>query len=121
MNAPLSPGRRPRGAYQNAALTAIAVLLALGLAERAGSGLPGVAPAEARQYQPIEVGLTNALEQRKQMISELRSMNSRLERIESRLAGRIEVRVIDMPPVKLPAELRTRPEPAPAPPPAPGK
>ena len=58
-------------------------------------------------------GLSNALEQRKQIIAELRTMNGRLERIEAKLAGRLDVRVTDMPPIKLPPETRAKPEPKP--------
>jgi hypothetical protein len=99
-----------RVGYQNAVLTAIAVLLALGVVDRQGRMLE----PSAAQAQPE--GLSNALDQRKQIIAELRAMNGRLERIESKFAAGVDVRVKDMPPVKFPPEvmkqLNLRPEPA---------
>ena len=47
-------------------------------------------------------GLSNALEQRKQIIAELRTLNARMERIESKLAAGLNVKVTDMPALKLP-------------------
>ena len=103
-------GSRTGAAYQNAVLTAIALLLGLGLAERAG-GSPWAGPdAAMAQEQPEAGGLSNALEQRKQIIAELRAVNGRLERIEARLAGKLEVKVVDMPPLKLPPEAKPKPE-----------
>lgn len=92
--------------YQNAVLTAIAVLLALGLVERQGG--PGSTGPAAAQAQPESDGggLTNKLEQNKQIIGELRLLNSKVDRIESRLAGGLSVKVTDMPPIKLPPEAR---------------
>jgi hypothetical protein len=96
--------------YQNAVLTAIALLAGLGLVERGGSA-PAAGPSAAMaQEQPESGGLSNALEQRKQIIAELRVMNGRLERIDARLAGKLEVKVVDMPPLKLPPEAKPRPD-----------
>jgi hypothetical protein len=102
------PVRSFRIGYQNAVLTAIALLLGLGLAERQGVTLdtPGAALAQEQDSG----GLSNALEQRKQMISELRNINGRLERIEARLASKLEVKVVDMPPIKLPPEPKAKPD-----------
>ena len=92
--------------YQNACLTAIAVLLGLGMIERhAGTALEPASANAQPQAQPAEGGLGNALEQRKVMIAELRAMNARLDRIEAKLNGGMDVRVKDMPPMKLPPEL----------------
>jgi hypothetical protein len=110
MNAHTNARSRLGVGYQNAVLTAIATLLGLGLLERAGTTSLTTPPAAMAQEQPESGGLTNALEQRKQIIAELRAMNGRLERIEGRLAGRLEVKVTDMPPLKLPAEPKPRPE-----------
>jgi hypothetical protein len=118
-----STERRSCFGYQNAVLTAIAVLLGLGLAERAGDGsaLTGPAAASAQSEQPESGGMTNALEQRKQIIGELRTANLRLERIEARLNGRLEVRVTDMPPLRLPPEAKPKPADRGEPKPAEGK
>jgi hypothetical protein len=91
--------------YQNTCLSVIAVLLALGMLDRhAGSALEPSANAQPQAPAP-DGGLANALEQRKVMIAELRAMNARLDRIESKLNGGMEVRVKDMPPMKLPPEV----------------
>lgn len=97
-----------RVGFQNAMLTAIAVLLALGLIDRAAPSAIG--PQQATAQPSSDGGMTNALEQRKQMIGELRVMNSRLERIEAKLGSGISVKVVDMPPLKMPPEQRTRSE-----------
>src|SRR5262245_12528171 len=102
------PARSFRVGYQNAVLTAIALCLGLGLADRQGTSVdsPGVALAQEQDSG----GLTNALEQRKQIIAELRQMNGRLERIEARMASKLEVKVVDMPPLKLPPEPKAKPD-----------
>jgi hypothetical protein len=62
----------------------------------------GVGTASTAFAQPSgEEGLVSAAEQRKVMIAELRSLSSRIERVESVLAKGISVKVTDMPPVKL--------------------
>jgi len=117
----MNPTPRPDGSrtYQNIVLTAIAALLGLGLLQHApatGSALES--PAIAQGEQPESGGMTNALEQRKQIIAELRQLNGKLERIDTRLHGKLEVKVIDMPPLKMPADNRPKgaePEPKPAP------
>jgi hypothetical protein len=107
--------------YQNAVLSVIAVLLAVGAVERRTGAVLEPASAQAQPaVQQDGSGLSNALEQRKVMIGELRAMNARLERIESKLSsGGVEVKIKDLPPLKLPPEvlkrLEMRSEPAPAP------
>jgi len=101
-----------RSGYQNAMLTAIAVLLALGVIDRhAGSrdAISGLTePAQASAQQPSDGGMTNRLEQNKQMIAELQKMNGKLDRIESKLSSGISVKVTDMPALKLPPELKAK-------------
>jgi hypothetical protein len=99
---------RSRGGYTNVVLTLIAGLLALHIAgggDRAAVGGPldvGSAMAQADG----EAQMPNAFAQRKEIIAELRQMNGRLERLESRMAQGLSVKVTDMPAMKLPAELR---------------
>lgn len=94
--------RRPTAfGYQNAALTAIAVLLAVGLMDRRPGGEFTSLPAAHAQSQPDQGGMTNALEQRKIMIAELRSISARLDRIESKLSAGINVKVTSMPAIKV--------------------
>lgn len=93
--------------YQNAALTAITILLGLNLVNGGG----GVTTPSSASAQPDSDtgGLISAGEQRKVMIAELKAMNGRLERIESKLAaGGVNVKVTDMPALKLPPELLKR-------------
>jgi hypothetical protein len=93
--------------YQNAALTAIAVFLGLSLVNGGGVTSPSSASAQPENESPG--GLISASEQRKVMIAELKAMNGRLERIESKLAaGGVNVKVTDMPALKLPPELLKR-------------
>jgi hypothetical protein len=102
-----------RSGYQNAILTAIAVLLALGLVERhAGSGdnLDRLMSPQAALAQPSEGGLTNKLDQNKQIIAELQKLNGKMDRIEAKLSGPLTVKVTDMPPIKLPADVKGKAE-----------
>jgi hypothetical protein len=100
--------------YTNVALTAIAGLLAVLVVDRVTPPTAAAQPSTVRN-QPGAVfaaapagddgdsaGLANALEQRKQMIGELRAISGRLDRIEGALRGGINVKVVDMPPLKLP-------------------
>lgn len=121
--APPQPSIRS-GRYQNTMLTAIAVFLALGLVERSSqTTVESSAAGPAAYAQPPAAGepggLLNALEQRKQIIAELRAIAMRLERIEARLRQRLDVRVVDMPPMRpAPEQEQTSrlkpPDPAPA-------
>lgn len=114
MNTPTDRNSAGRLGYQNAVLTAIAVLLGVGLIERgAGTGSSLTEPAGAMAQEPQDGGLTNKLEQNKQIIAELRAINGRLERIEAKLAGRVDVRVTDMPPIKMAPEGRQKNDPKP--------
>jgi hypothetical protein len=111
--------------YTNAALTAIAVLLGLHLLQGSGASLVDSAQAQEGQRDKVTIvgarpasddggaGLISAAEQRKAMISELRSINDRLERVESALARGINVNVKTMPASK--DEAKAPPAPAPAP------
>jgi hypothetical protein len=94
---------RGRG-YQNAVLTVIAALLAVNVVDRQWGVLaPSAAEAQVAGSQEPG-GMSNALEQRKQMIAELRQLTSRLERLDARLTSGISVKVTDMPPLRLPPE-----------------
>jgi hypothetical protein len=104
---PNTPGvKRPRG-YQNLMLTAIAGAMVIGLVDRSTTAL-SPAPALAQADQPDGGGLMNALEQRKQIIAELRLLNSKIDRVEARLNNGLSVKVTEMPPLKLPPEPRPR-------------
>jgi hypothetical protein len=105
------PAPARRNGYQNAVLTLIAAFLGLGLVERAGSpALPESAANAQPTIDPDQGGLSNRLEQGKQMINELHAMNTRLERIESLLSRGLSVKVTEMPPLKLPPEAHAKPE-----------
>lgn len=68
---------------------------------------PSSALAQSNNDEPLTTTPFNASEQRKQMIEQLRAMNERLSRIETKLAQPLDVRVKEMPPIQIP--------PAPAP------
>ena len=101
-----------RTGYQNAMLSAIAVLLALGVIDRhAGSRdrLDRLTGPDAALAQPqTEGGLANRLDQNKQMIAELHSVNSKLERIEAKLSSGLSVKVTEMPALKFPADPKAK-------------
>ena len=87
-----------RARTTNRVLTAVAVLLALNLF-RPFDMVPSAfaQPGEGNT-------LSSALEQRKQMIAQLATMEKKLERIEAQLAKGIKIS--EMPDLKLPAELK---------------
>lgn len=88
--------------YQNAVLTAIAVLLALGLIDRrSGGGITELASAQAQPSEPEGGGMTNKLEQNKQIIAELRLMNGKLERMDAKLSAGLSVKVTSMPAIQV--------------------
>jgi hypothetical protein len=104
-----------RSGYQNAMLTAIAVLLAVGVVDRhAGSGdrLDRLMTPDAAQAQQPQTdgGLANKLDQNKQIIAELRSLNGKMDRIEAKLNSGLSVKVTDMPPLRLPPEVKGKGE-----------
>jgi len=99
--------------YTNGALTAIAVLLGVialqntgftGGATVAHAGQPGVL-AQGGDDTDVN-GRISAAEQRKQIIAELRTVQTKMDRLEQTLNKGLNVKVIDMPELKLPAELR---------------
>lgn len=99
-----------RTPYRNAVLTGIAIMMAMLVADRAGVA-PGPAAAHASGEQQPERGtLMNAADQRKQMIAELARLNQAVSRLEAKIAKGLEVRVTDMPEVRV----RNTPERAPA-------
>lgn len=96
-----------RTGYLNGVLTVIAVLLALVLLDRhLAPGAPtalGTAVAAGPADEPVSDGLISAAEQRKMIISELRRLASKFDRLEARLNSGINVKVTEMPELKLPA------------------
>jgi hypothetical protein len=90
-----------RNGYQNAMLTAIAVLLALGLVER-HTGTVVTEPASvSAQPEPDQGGMTNRLEQGKQQIIELRAISAKLDHLDAKLSAGINVKVTSMPPIQV--------------------
>ena len=98
MNATSPNNDRAQRRYTNAALTVITGLLAMNALNQAG--VSPVSTAYAQQGGGEE-GMVSAAEQRKVMISELRQLSGRMERMESALTRGINVKVLDMPPVRL--------------------
>jgi hypothetical protein len=83
----------------NRVLTAVAVLLALNLLKPMDLVSSAIAqPGESTS------GLTSAIEQRKQMIAQLNTLEKKLEKIESALAKGIKIS--EMPELKLPSDLK---------------
>lgn len=98
--------------YTNGALTAIALLL--GVVAFQNAGLSGVSTAHAQEPAPLALGgddsdtsgRISAAEQRKQIIAELRTLQTKVERVEQIMNKGMNVKVVDMPEMKLPQELR---------------
>lgn len=67
------------------------------------SGTPAAGPEEEPSDSRI-----SAADQRKQMIAELRAISQRLDRVEAVLSKGIQVKVTDMPEMKLPKSLEAR-------------
>ena len=92
------PTTRRDGRTTPLALTAIAVLLGLNL-------LRPIDPVPTAAAQPAAGGgLASAAEQRKQMMTQLTSIERHLEKLEAQITKGI--RVAEMPELKLPAELK---------------
>jgi hypothetical protein len=99
--------------YTNVVLTVIAGLLAVNAVTRStGIFDPSQAQAQNAAVVPPEegAGLISAAEQRKVMITELRAIQSRLDRLESAMNRTLSVRVVEMPEVRVKQE-GTRPQP----------
>ena len=83
--------------YSNIALSAIAIMLTLLVADRfVGITATGIAVAQAAPEEVTE--RVNALEQNKQMIAELRSLNTRLEKLTASIKSPMPVKVTELPP-----------------------
>lgn len=82
-----------------ALLTVVAVLLVLNLVVALTGAGPASAMAQTERTPPGE--LFNSGEQRKRMIEQLSQINERLGRIESRMEKGFNVKVTDLPPVKI--------------------
>lgn len=89
-----------RGQKTNQLLTVAIVLLAVLVIRPAefGAGAADAAPAASAAG---ETGPFNSGAQREKMIAALRSVEQRLDRIERKLNAGIEVRVTEMPQVKI--------------------
>lgn len=85
--------------YTNVMLTLVAGLLAISVLGRATS-LSSTAFADTTQPEEGS-GLVSAAEQRKAMISELKAIASRLDRLDATMSKVLNVKVLEMPPVKL--------------------
>ncbi len=98
-----------RSSYLNAVLTVIAVLMAITLLDRhvapalwTGPSSAMAQPGSGEEGGTDGTGLISAGEQRKQMLAELRRMNMKLDKIETKINAGVSVKVTDMPALKLP-------------------
>lgn len=88
--------------YLNAVLTALAVLLALNLLVVLGdSKWPGAASAQPAGKESVLTPPFNSAEDRKTLINNLETANSRLAAIEARLERGLNVVVTKMPPISI--------------------
>lgn len=97
-----------RRSYTNAALTVIALFLGVIAVDHLSAGAPAANAQQLRSSPPSsdasEGGMISAQEQRKQMITELKGMGQRLDRIEAALHKGISVKVTEMPELRLPKD-----------------
>lgn len=98
--------------YTNMALTVIAGLLAINTFDRARTGFvgeaqaqpttvrnaPGASAATPGFSEDESSGRINPAEQRKQIVTELRSIGTRLDRVEAVLRTGLSVKVTELPP-----------------------
>ena len=85
--------------YTNVMLTLIAGLLAVSVLGHATS-LTSTANAQATPPEDAS-GLISAAEQRKVMITELKAISARLDRLDATMSKVLNVKVVDMPPIKI--------------------
>lgn len=82
--------------YTNIALSAIAVMLTLLVADRfVGVTATGMSVAQAAPEETTE--RANVLEQNKQMINELRAINAKLDRMSGAIKSPMPVKVTELP------------------------
>ncbi len=83
--------------YTNIALSAIGIMLTLLVADRfvGVTATGGMSVAQAAPEEMTE--RANALEQNKQMIAELRAINTKLEKLSSSIKSPMPVKVMEMP------------------------
>jgi len=85
--------------FTSVAITATACVLALTMVSEGDENANVEAVAAAQQPSDDgEQGRISAAEQRKQIIAELKAVQTRMERLESLIAKGISVRVTEMPP-----------------------
>jgi len=88
--------------YTNTILTAIALLLGgVVLGHFAQSGSPALSSAGASGPPAKGGGFVSPADQRITMINELRNLGRKVESLEASLSKGINVRVTDMPPVRV--------------------
>ena len=88
--------------YTNTILTAIALLLGgVILGQFAQTGSPALSSAGASGPPQLVGGFISPADQRITMIKELRNLGSKIESLEARLDKGLNVRVTDMPPVRM--------------------
>jgi hypothetical protein len=94
---------RSNRSYLNAVLTVIAVLMALNLLVQVTGQhtSPAAAVAQSVSADDSSSPPFNSAEQRKQMIALLELLNRRVTSLESKLDKGLNVKVIEMPPVRV--------------------
>ena len=97
----------PRRVYAPIAVAVAACFGAVVMLNPGQGGLLSSASAQqaaSRAGEPGETGMVSAAEQRKEIISQLRTLNSKIERLESMMSKGLSVKVTDMPALKIPRE-----------------
>ncbi|MCB9846226.1 MAG: hypothetical protein H6811_09600 [Phycisphaeraceae bacterium] len=93
--------------YVNGVLTVIALLLGVLALDRLAGGLgPASAQAQTGRNEPNSGGMVSAADQRKVIIREIKDLRGQIEAMQATLSRGLDVRVTDMPEIKLPKEDR---------------
>jgi TolA-binding protein len=101
-NPNLSNPSRPSNKYLNSVLTVIAVMLGLLATERFfGSSATGQTAMAAPSEETDTIGMVNAADQRKQIIAELKTMNSKLDKLQGSIKSPMPVKVLEMPAIRV--------------------
>lgn len=98
MNTHRLVARRPDSSTVLMAVIAVMLgFLVLDRVDERGVSGRGTAAAASGSQPEAQSGLISAADQRKQMISELRTISQRIDAVERRLAKPLQVKVLEMP------------------------
>lgn len=99
-----TPAPHARRVYGPIALTVAACFGAVVFMNPGQGGMLSSASAQEPASDPADGGLVSAATQRKEIITQLRTLTTKLERLESMMSKGLSVKVTEMPAIKIPRE-----------------